>query len=836
MKFGKPDKLKEESHHTASHGNKCVHCGADCGKAPVVSNGLKFCCNGCRTVYEMLHENKLYTYYNLEKSPGIRLETTEFGNKYEFLDNAEIAGKFLVFREGEVAKVRFYIPVIHCASCIWLLEHLGKLHPGIKYSSVNFVRKEVDITFHRGEISLRQLVELLGSIHYIPDLSQSLQEEKPEKHSYKKLLYKIGVAGFVFLNVMTYSLPAYFNGKPVEGSLGRTLAILSFILVIPVVFFSGSDYYISAWKNLKKKSISIDLPIAIGIFVLFAVTAFEVISGRGAGYSDSLSGLVFFLLVGKWYQGKSYEALSFERNYKSYFPIAVTRIREGAEDHILLEKVEPGDFLLIRNKELIPADAILEEGTGMIDYSFVTGESTPVMKKKGDFLYAGGRQMGGIIRVRVEKDIQQSHLTHLWNQDKSYEKPLGNLKNLTDRVSQYFTLTVIAIALGGFAGWMWHGDAHMAVFVFTAVLIVACPCALALSVPFTFGNTMRIFGRKGLYIKNSDVIEKLSHVDTLVFDKTGTLTFPDVQEISYSGTPLTPGERDALFSLARQSAHPMSQALVAHLRESNYVVPGHFVEVQGRGVFGKVGEQEVRYGSREYVTGEPTSNGSGSILQVESDLISGAGALPETGSGSEVHVAFDGHETGVFRISNHYREGMEEVIRLLNKKFELYLLSGDNDAERKNLTRHFPEENLFFDCKPQEKADFIARLQKEGKRVLMTGDGLNDAGALMQSDVALSVANTAYQFSPASDAVLESGKFGLLARFIAFTHTARNIVYISFAISFLYNIFGMGIALSGLLSPVIAAILMPISSVSVVAFATLTTRLAGRTLLKETDK
>lgn len=848
MKFGKPDNLKEESHHTASHGNKCVHCGADCGKAPVVGNGMKFCCNGCRTVYEMLHENKLYTYYNLEKSPGIKVETTEFGNKYEFLDNAEIAGKFLVFREGEVAKVRFYIPVIHCASCIWLLEHLGKLHSGIKYSSVNFVRKEVDITFHSGEISLRQLVELLGSIHYIPDLSQSLQEEKPEKHSYKKLLYKIGVAGFVFLNVMTYSLPAYFNGKPVEGSLGRTLAILSFILVIPVVFFSGSDYTISAWKNLKKKSISIDLPIAIGIFVLFAVTAFEVISGRGAGYSDSLSGLVFFLLVGKWYQGKSYEALSFERNYKSYFPIAVTRIREGAEEHILLEKVEPGDLLLIRNKELIPADTILEEGTGMIDYSFVTGESTPVMKKKGDFLYAGGRQMGGIIRVSVEKDIQQSHLTHLWNQDKSYEKPLGSLKNLTDRVSQYFTLAVIVIALGGFAGWMWHGDAHMGVFVFTAVLIVACPCALALSVPFTFGNTMRIFGRKGLYIKNSDVIEKLSHVDTLVFDKTGTLTFPDVQEINYSGTPLTQQEKDALFSMARQSAHPMSQALVAHLRDSNYMVPGHFVEVQGRGVFGKVGDLEVRYGSLEYVTGEPDKreqNGEainsvgpashGSVNFGPDNGRAGSISLESDGpvsNGSVVYVAFNGREAGVFRISNHYREGMEEVIRLLNKKFELYLLSGDNDAERKNLTRHFPEENLFFDCKPQDKADFIARLQKEGKRVLMTGDGLNDAGALMQSDVALSVANTAYQFSPASDAVLESGKFGLLARFIAFTHTARNIVYISFGISFLYNIFGMGIALSGLLSPVIAAILMPISSVSVVAFATLTTRLAGRTLLK----
>ncbi len=814
--------------------NKCVHCGADCGKSPVVSNGLKFCCNGCRTVYEMLHENKLYSYYNLEKTPGIRVETTEFGNRYEFLDTEEVAARLLLFTEGDTAKVRFYIPVIHCASCIWLLEHLQKLHPGIRYSSVSFVKKEVDITFNRKEISLRQLVELLASIHYIPDLSQSRAGDKEENHSYKKLLYKIGVAGFVFLNVMTYSLPAYFNGKPVEGSLGRMLAILSFVLVIPVVFFSASDYFLSAWKNLRKKSTSIDLPIAIGILVLFLVTAWEVITARGPGYPDSLAGLIFFLLVGKWYQGKSYEALSFERNYKSYFPIAVTRVNTGHEEHILLEKVAAGDELLIRNRELIPADCTLEEGSAMIDYSFVTGESTLVIKKKGDFLYAGGRQMGGIIRVKVVKAVNQSHLTMLWNQDRTWEKPSDSLKNLTDRISKYFTLTVITIALAGMLFWFMKGESHTAIFVFTAVLIVACPCALALSVPFTFGNTMRIFGRKGLYIKNTEVIERLSHIDTVVFDKTGTLTRPDARNVEYHGRDLTPEEQQAIYTVARQSAHPMSQALAAAFSHLPLTEAGEFVEVQGRGVFGKAGGLSIRLGAEEYVTGRmKTIPLQAMEPPVSSVALKGGGTDEQGKAGSVVFVAIDDREAGWFQVSGQYRDGVSGVIGSLKKKFDLWLISGDNDAERENLAHLFPPENLFFNSKPQDKAQFIENLQKQGKRVLMTGDGLNDAGALMQSDVALTVANTAWQFSPASDAVLESAKFALLARFINFTHTARRIVHVSFGISFLYNILGIGIALTGMLSPVIAAILMPISSVSVVAFATLTTRMAGRIMLKE---
>ncbi len=787
--------------------NICIHCGADCGKNPVIWDNQPFCCNGCKTVYQLLNDHKLYNYYKLEETPGIKVETTEFGNKYAFLDNDEVKQKLISFSEGNISKVKFFVPVIHCASCIWLLENLEKLNKGVRYSFVNFTKKEADITFDESVISLRQLVELLSSIHYIPDLSQSLSDKKEDNKSYKKLLYKIGVAGFVFVNVMTYSLPAYFNGEPLDDKLHSLFSILSYILVIPVVFYSGNGYYISAYKNLMKKNISIDLPIALGIIVLFLVTTWEIFYIGGEGYCDSLSGLIFFMLVGKWYQSKTYEALSFERNYKSYFPIAVTKINKQIEESILLEKIEVDDELIIRSKELIPADSVLVEGEGQIDYSFVTGESSPVIKKLGDFIYAGGRQMGGIVKIRVQKEVNQSHLTKLWNQDKSYEKPSDSLKTLSDNISHYFTIIIILIAIAGFAYWMMKGENHTAIFVFTSVLIIACPCALALSIPFTFGNTMRIFGKAGLYIKNTGVIEKMSHISAVVFDKTGTLTRPNETKINYTGEPLSFEETEAVFSLAKQSTHPLSNAISDFYKGLNYHAPEHFVEIAGRGIFGKVDKFNLKIGSEEYVC-----NKAGERNQ----------------KSSVVFVSLNEKIKGFYTISNQYREGFGKVLESLKSQFKLYLISGDNDAEAQNLAGFFEKDKMLFNQKPADKAEFIKNLQEKGETILMTGDGLNDAGALMQSDVALTVADKVYHFSPASDAVLEAGQFQRLANFIRFTRTSLGIVKLSFAISFFYNVIGISIALSGNLSPVIAAILMPISSVSVVAFATFATRLAGK--------
>ena len=791
--------------------NTCIHCGADCGKEPIIYSLQKFCCSGCKQVYQLLNENQLHQYYTFETTPGVRIADRDHESKYAFLDKEEVKQKLYEFMEGSSARVTFYIPSIHCVSCIWLLEHLGRLNSGIKQSAVNFVRKEVTVNFNTEEISLRTVVELLASIHYIPDISLKTLEKKDIHSVDRSLLYKMGVAGFIFGNVMMYSLPEYFNGKPLGEFLGTFLHYISFILALPLVLYSGSDYIISASKNLRKGIINIDLPIAMGILALFFMTGYEVFTGRGPGYSDTLAGFLFFLLIGKWYQSKTYQSLSFDRDYKSYFPVAVTKIENGKPVSTLLEDIAVGDLLLLRSKELIPADGILIEGSALIDYSFVTGESVPIKKVAGDFVYAGGIQTGGAIQIKVEREVKQSHLTQLWNQSEPKQSTHRSLTSLIDAISIYFTITIIVIALAGFLGWMILGDFRTAILVLTSVLIVACPCALAMSLPFTLGTTMRILGDKGMYLKNIRVIEKLTRIDTLVFDKTGTLTKPDQNEVQFIGSELTDWETGAVKSLVHQSTHPMSQALDKFLADIQPMNVTGFVEMSGKGIFGTVDGIAIKIGSYPFVCEK------------------GDGNQP---ANSAVYVAVNNIVNGYFKISNQYRPGFSKVIQQLGKQFDMYLLSGDNEAEKEHLEHFFDKNKIFFNQQPHQKMEFIARLRNEGKHVMMTGDGLNDSGAFMQSDVALSIADDIYHFSPAGDAIIEAAQFEQLTAFIGFARKSLVIVKISFAISFLYNIVGLSIALTGNLSPVVAAVLMPASSVTVVAFSTFATRLLAKRMIR----
>ncbi len=790
-----------------SNNSTCVHCGVDCAKAPIFWQSNIFCCNGCQQVYQLLNENHLQQYYTFASIPGIKTDEIVHHQKYAYLDNDEVKQKLYSFYELGLAKVTFYIPAIHCISCIWLLEHLCRLNTGVKQSAVNFVEKTISISFNTTEISLRQLVELLASIHYIPEISLQSIDNKPVKNQYKPLLYKIGVAGFIFGNVMLFSLPQYFNGKPLNESLGTFFKYISLILTIPLVFYSGSDYLIAAFKNLRRKIIVIDMPIALGILALFGVTVYDVVSGSGQGYSDSLSGLLFFLLLGKWYQSKTYQALTFDRDYKSYFPLAVTKLTNQGEESILLKDIQLCDKLLIRSKELIPADAILVSNTALIDYSFVTGESVAVKKEIGDFLYAGGIQTAGSITISIEKQVNQSYLTQLWNNSESRSAPTKSMSTAIDKLSGLFTLCVILIALSGFLWWYLHGETRIAFLVFTSVLIVTCPCALALSQPFALGNAMRMLGLNGIYLKNANVIEKLTKIDTVVFDKTGTITIPDENTITFTGNNLSDNDIRAIASLAKQSTHPLSIALAKFYKNIDPLATEGFVEVSGRGVYAVVNGIEYNLGSMEYVTNEKDINNK-----------------PFT----SVYISINKQLKGYFSISNKYRKGVGEVMHEMKQHFSIYLLSGDNNSEKETLKQYFSNNALLFNQKPIDKMNFINELRLKGHNVLMTGDGLNDAGAFMQSDVALSIADNIHHFSPASDAIIDSSKFEKLYQFIEYAQNTLMVVKISFAISIIYNVIGLYYALSGSLSPVIGAILMPISSVSVVAFATLSTHLLAR--------
>ncbi len=788
--------------------NACYHCGEDCGTVPIKLDGKIFCCSGCKTVFEILSQSNACDYYKYEEHPGLKAGNPEVGSRYAYLDNDEIRQELLEFSEDGVSKVKLFIPAIHCSSCIWLLENLQRLNNGVMHSSVNFVKKEVIITFRDTELTLRQLVELLVAINYIPQLTlDSLQKGAKRKINYG-IYYRLGVAGFCFGNIMLFSFPAYLSvNDSVENLLRQNFGLLNILFGIPVAFYSGSVFITSAYKGLKKRFVSIDVPIAIGILVLFFRSAYEIISGTGPGFMDSLAGLVFFLSIGRWYQDKTYQALSFERDYRSYFPVAVTLISEKGEESIIpIRNLKTGMRMLVRNQELVPADALLVKGDGSIDYSFVSGESSPVSKKSGDRVFAGGRQVGASIELIVEKEVAQSHLTELWNQDMTGGEKLTRWDSILDVISRYFTVMILLLSTVSGIFW-WYYNPSMTFLVVTAILIVACPCALAMTYPFSLGGAMRVFGRNSFYLKRTGVVEALSKIDTIVFDKTGTITRNDGLGADFSTLESSDEQLHLISSLVRHSTHPASVAIYRQLQGFDALPVSGFSEVPAKGIEGLVNGHQLKIGSEEFIT----------ALKLNSS------------PGSRVFVSCDGKILGCIGISNQYREGMKEVLSELANRYELHLLSGDNDGELPYLLSFFPSrDHLNFNKSPKAKLEYIRNLKASGKRVLMIGDGLNDAGALRESDCGISIADDIYHFSPACDAILESGQFRNLPRFLDFSRTSMRIVFLSMGLSFLYNVVGLSFAITGNLSPVVSAILMPLSSVTIVAFVTVSVLISAR--------
>ena len=786
--------------------NSCYHCGADCGKNPIHFNEKDFCCNGCKTVYEILNANELSCYYDLESTPGTIPK--EIKGKFNYLDNDEIIEKLLEFNDGETSVVEFYIPSIHCSSCIWVLENLNKLNNGVATSMVNFPLKTIRITFKNKETNLKQLVELISSIGYEPYISLEDADAKKNKVD-KTLIYQVSIAAFAFGNIMLLSFPEYFSSDEFWLEKYKPLfRWLMFVMAIPVVFYSAKDYLISAYKGIKHKILNIDVPIALGISVLFIRSSVEIMLDIGSGFFDSLTGLIFFLLLGKFFQQKTYNFLSFERDYKSYFPIAVTKISDGKEKSIAVKDVIKGDRLLIRNEELIPVDGILINGNAAIDYSFVTGESLPVLKQSGDKLFAGGKQTAGAIEMEVINTISQSYLTQLWSNDVFNKTNDLTIKNITDTISKYFTIAILIIAF--IAGIFWYSyNSSMAINVVTAVLIIACPCALALSAPFAIGNMLRIFGYKKFYLKNAETIENMSKIDTIIFDKTGTITSSDKTELFYKGDELSISELSAIKSILRASNHPLSRSLYEYIKvEALIDKPTFFEEILGKGIKASINNIDIKLGSASFVESNQSN-------------------INETA----IHIKIDNILKGCYIFKNNYREGTKEVFENLSKKYNLVILSGDNDGEKEYLEKLLPKNTQYqFNQKPESKLEFIKKLQEKGEKVLMIGDGLNDAGALAQSNVGIAISEDVNVFSPACDAILDAKLFNKLPKFLTLANQTISVIKASFMLSFFYNVIGLYFALTGQLTPVVAAILMPLSSISIVIFVTILTNWISKKL------
>ena len=782
--------------------NHCYHCGLDCDTT-IMANEKFFCCEGCKLVFQLLDENGMCKYYDLSKMPGISAKGIFASEKYNYLDNLAIQDQLILLKLGLQAHVIFYLPQIHCVSCVWLLENLNKLNPGIIHSQTNFQKKEIKIVFDSSKISLKELVQLLAFVGYEPMIHLGGNDWQKKKKVNKKQLIKIGIAGFCFSNIMMLSFPEYLSTSLGDiGNLRHFFSYLNLLLSLPVLIFSASGFFISAYTGIRQRWLNIDTPIALAIMVTFGRSVYEILTQTGVGYLDSMSGIVFFMLIGRWFQDKSYDSFSFDRDYTAFFPLGVTVLEKEKETNKPLSEVIKDEKLLVRNNEMVAADAKLLTDGALIDYSFVTGENEPIEVAKGSIVFAGGVQKGRPIQLQVIKPVGQSYITELWN-----SPLLKNEKNVEKSFvhpwSQYFTYVLFSIAFCSGMYW-WHVNPANILPAITSVLIVACPCSLLLTVTFTYGNVLRYLGKFKLYCKNSAVIEAIENIDTIVFDKTGTLTNHEEARLSFIGLPLNKEFSSLIYAVTRESLHPLSQLITQYFSQKGLPI------INADKIENLIGK-----GTKAFINGKVVLIGSKSFLEENGVAVNNAL--------SGVAIAIDYEYLGYFKVNHVYRKGIFQMIeRLKLMGYQIHLLSGDLSIEKNNLIKILGHETIMlFDQNPIDKLNYIQSLQSKGHKVMMIGDGLNDAGALKKSNVGIAVTDQTHFFTPSSDAIIEGSMLHSLDKLMSYAKKGKLIIILIFILSIIYNIVGMYFATRAQLSPMVAAILMPISSVSIVALSAL---------------
>ncbi len=782
----------------------CYHCGDAIVEetSAYQLDDHSFCCLGCQTVYQVLLQSDMQSYYRYNTHPGKSQKDAK--EDLSYLDEPNIVQKLVDYQDEDRSIITLYIPAVHCSSCIWLLEHLYKLNDAVLGSQVDFMKKQASITFKSGLLSLRGLVELLTQIGYEPKITLQDVIKQGKTVNNNQLVAKIAVAGFCFGNSMMLSFPEYFGMDAFEKNYANFFGYMNLGFAVPTLLYSASDYFRSAWQSVKRRQLNLDVPLALGIFVIFFRTAVEVLSQTGPGFADTLCSLVFFILIGKWVQERTYHHISFERDYRSYFPVAVTVIGDGADQPVQIANLQVGDRIRVRNNEIVPADAILLKGRASVDFSFVTGESKVTSKSLGEIVYAGGRQVGEAIELEVVKPVSQSYLTKLWNNEsfKQYEKKFDTFIGF---ISKYFTIGLVTIALAAATLWLVGGDPARAWGAFTAVLIIACPCALALSSPFTLSAALSILDRNKMYVKNTAAVEQMAAIDCIVFDKTGTISSPKSSTMLFEGN-LSVYDRKLIHAVCRHSSHPLSREIVKWLSEEVSLELTAFDEQVGKGIVAELDGHRLKVGSRNFVVGSTGDQ-----------------------DGTAVYISVNGEIRGFFSLEQSWREGLSPVVHAFEEDYALHLLSGDNERRADALRAIFPQASqLLFNQSPADKLHQVEAWQDQGMQVCMLGDGLNDAGALKKADLGIAVSDDINNFSPGCDAILDGVSFDKLPRFFAFAKDAVKVIHMSFAISLAYNIIGLSFAVQGTMSPLFAAILMPISTVTVISFTSLATRWFAR--------
>ena len=815
--------------------SSCFHCGLPVPDAvresAVVDDAERaFCCTGCRAVCVAIYAAGLDGFYRRTPEGEILGPPPEPPKQLDLYDLDAVQEEF-VDGLGDTREINLLVEGIHCAACVWLIENGLAATPGVQQARVNLTGRRLRLKWDNGRVKLSQVLRRLSAIGYAAVPFDPDAAEGALRRQNRALLYRMAFAGFAMMNLLWISIALYAGAD--QGEFRGMFHWIGFLIATPTLLYAGWPFYKGAWSGLRQLNLNMDLPIAIGASITYLYSLSMTLTGVGHVYWDTVVNFLFVILVGRYLEAVSKrQAVSSTQRLLDLQPKVARIVRDGDEALVPIRAVRMDDLLLVRPGESIPADGLVEDGSSSVDEAMLTGESEPVTRTKGDTVAAGTLNGSGVLRVRVSGLLRDSALGRIIRLVEDAQASKSPIQCMADRIVPWFVAVTLTLATLTFLFWA-RQDLETALMAATAVLIITCPCAFGLATPMAIAVASGLGARNGILIKNGAVLETLSEIDHYVFDKTGTVTEgkPLVTMVSDSrgawpvvaGTmPLEPNalsadSRAALAmaaALEQLSEHPLAQS-ITHLADEagidyrRIVVTNVQVE-PGQGIAGDVAGRILVLGSADWLRRR-------GVKLADWNEADGTHVAMASMAGTIVHCAIDGTEAVRLSIEDRLRADAAETIRRLRADgLKVTLLTGDRRVAAERIAAQLGDIDVIAEVLPGDKNRVIADLQREGQRVAMIGDGINDAPALVRADVGIAVGSGTDVSIASADIVLMSNELmrvrdaGLLAR-----RTLRTIRQ-NIGLSIAYNTVMVPLAMAAMITPLIAAVSMPLSSLAVI--------------------
>lgn len=794
-------------------------------RAPVRNQLRSFCCNGCKSVCEAIHAAGLEGFYQRTPEGEVLGPPPEPPKELALYDIDEVQEEF-VDSLGDTREINLLVEGIHCAACVWLIENSLKALPGVVEARVNLTGRRLRLKWDNSRLKLSRALRRLGEIGYAAVPFDPEVAEGSLQRANRRLLYRLAVAAFGMMNLMWISIALYSGAD--QGEFRGLFHWIGFAIATPVLLYSGWPFYRGAWLGVRAHSLTMDLPIAIGVSITYGYSLYVTISGSRIGevYWDTVVNFLFVILVGRYLESISKrQAVASTQRLLDLQPKVATVLRGGDEVLLPIRAVKAGETVLVRPGEKVPVDGVILEGESQLDEAMLTGEAAPVAKQRGDRVAAGTLNGFGALRVQVEGLLRDTALGRIIALVEEAQASKAPIQCTADRIVPWFVAVTLTLGLVTFLFWV-GTDFEVALMAATAVLIITCPCAFGMATPMAIAVASGLGARHGILVKTGAVLESLSSIEHFVFDKTGTLTEgrPAVTAIASgdgiwrSGELLDPnsdlaGHLASLAALERFSEHPVALA-VLHLCRDQGVEFRHRAVADtlsrpGHGILGRVGGQSLIAGTAEWLSAQGVDPWAGPLAGAEQEF--------QTSGATLIHVALEGRAVLVLAVQDRLRCNAAEVVAGLKAQgIHVTLLTGDRLATAERIAAALGGVEVIAEVLPEAKDRVIADLQRHGQRVAMVGDGVNDAPALVRADVGIAMGSGTDVSIASADIVLMQADLARVPQAAALSRRTLKTIRQNIGISIAYNLIMVPLAMAALVTPLVAAVSMPLSSLAVI--------------------